>query len=183
MKAIYIPILLLCMLATACMPTNLTYSDALERNSRKLDTDEERRDAEFLVDAADYNLLLKELSEQAATKGYARMITDFASQNEEDHRIMGERLQSLGRSKKIALPAQISDRHTGMIRDMEQADRTNVDRVYLNTIELLHERLIRLYETAALNANDAEIRSYAAAQLDIIRSHNRQAKDLRRELI
>lgn len=183
MKAIYIPILLLCVLATACTPTNLTYSDAVDRNSRKLETDNERRDAEFLVEAADYNLLLQKLSGQAATKGYARMITDFAIQNEQDHRIMGERLQSLGKSKKIALPAQISDRHADMLRDMEQADRNNVDRVYLNTIELLHERLLRLYETAALNANDAEIRSYAAAQLDIIRSHNRKAKEMRKELI
>lgn len=183
MKASFIPLLLLCMMATACMPTNLTYSEARDRNSRKLENEEQRQDAKFLVEAADYNLLLKELSDKAATKGYARMVTDFASESQNDHRIMGERLRSLGKDKDIALPAQMSDRHTGMLRDMDQAERHNVDRVYLNTIELLHERLLRLYETAALEANDAEVRSYAAAQLDIIRSHNRKAKDLRRELI
>lgn len=183
MKAVYIPILLCCMLATACMPTNLSYSDAVDRNRRKLETEEQRKDAEFLVEAADYNLLLKELADKAASKGYARVVTDFASESLNDHQIMGERLRSLGREKKIALPAQMSDRHTGMLRDMEQADRNNVDRVYLNTVELLHERLLRLYENAALEANDAEIRSYAAAQLDIIRSHNRKAKDIRKELI
>lgn len=183
MKAYYLPILLLCMLATACMPTNLTYFDAVERNNKKMENDAQRKDAEFLVEAADYNLLLKELSDQAATKGYARLITDFATQNQNDHRIMGERLRSLGKDKKIALPAQMSDRHTGMLRDMQQANRNNIDRVYLNTIELLHERLIRLYETAALEANDSEIRSYAAAQLDIIRSHNRDAKEMRKDLI
>lgn len=183
MKASYISFLFFCMLVTACTPTNLSYSDAVDRNSRKLESDEQRRDAEFLVDAADYNLLLQELSDMAATKGYARMVTDFASQNKNDHQIMGERLRSLAKEKNIAIPAQMSDRHTDMLRDMDQAIRSNVDRIYLNTIELLHERLIRLYESAALNANDAEIRSYAAAQLDIIRSHNRKAKDLRKELI
>lgn len=183
MRASYIPILLCCLLATACMPTNLTYSEAVDRNSRKMENEEQRRDAEFLVEAADYNLLLKELSDKAATNGYARIVTDFAKENQNDHEIMGERLRSIGKEKKIALPAQMSDRHTGMLRDMEQANRTNVDRIYLNTIELLHERLLRLYETAALEANDAEIRSFAAAQLDIIRSHNRKANDMRKELI
>ena len=111
------------------------------------------------------------------------MVTDFAAQNLQDHQRMGEKLRSLAKEKKVALPATMSQRHQEMVADIKQADKRNIDRIYLNTIEIIHERLMRSYEEAALNANDAEVRSYAAGQLDIIRTHNRKAQELRKKLI
>ena len=183
MKTIFTPFILVLLLLAACTPRNLSFSEAMERNNDKLETEAEREDAAFLVEAIDYNLLLKELSETAANQAYSRVVTDFAAQNLQDHQLMGEKLRSLAKEKKIALPATMSDRHQAMVSDIKQADKRNIDRIYLNTIEIIHERLIRSYEEAALNANDAEARSYAAGQLDIIRTHNRKAKELRKELI
>lgn len=183
MKALYTLFFFLLGFASACVPTNLDYESAAERNERKLDTPEQKEDAAFMVEAADYNLLLKELAQKASEEGYSRLLANFASQSLQDHKTMGERLKSLARNKEIALPGNISDRHQPVLNDMKRANNRNIDRVYLNTIEIMHERLLRLYEEAAVNANDAEIRSYAAAQLDIIRSHNRQAKEIRKELI
>lgn len=183
MKTLYIPITLLLLFIAGCTPQNLNFSEAMERNNQKLETEAERADAAFLVEATDYNLLLRELSEIAATQAYSRMVTDFAAQNLQDHQEMSEKLRSLAKEKKVALPATMSERHQEMITDIRQADKRNIDRIYLNTIEIIHERLMRSYEQAALNANDAEVRSYAAAQLDIIRTHNRKAQELRKELI
>lgn len=183
MKALYIPFVLLLMFVAGCTPQNLSFSEAMERNNKKLETEAERADAGFLVEATDYNLLLREIAETASTQAYSRMVTDFAAQNLQDHQQMGEKLRDLAKDKKIALPATMSERHQEMVTDIKQADKRNIDRIYLNTIEIIHERLMRTYEQAALNANDAEARSYAAAQLDIIRSHNRRAQELRKELI
>ncbi len=183
MKKLYIPFVLLLLFVAGCMPQNLSYSEAMERNNKKLETEAERADAAFLVEAADYNLLLREIAETASTQAYSRMVTDFASSNLQDHQEMGKKLRDLAKEKKIALPATMSDRHQAMVNDIKQADKRNIDRIYLNTIEIVHERLMRTYEEAALNANDAEARSYAAAQLDIIRTHNRRAQELRKELI
>ena len=183
MKPLYFPFFLLCLVLSSCTTGNLGFQEAIDRNNRKLETEEQRRDAEFLVEATDYNTLLKQLSEKASNEAYTRIVSQFAAKNVQDHQTMGERIHSLAKNKKIALPSQLNDRHQDMIRDLEQANKTNIDRVYLNTIGILQERLIRLYENAALNANDAEVRSYAAAQLDIIRSHNRKTQDIRKELI
>jgi putative membrane protein len=183
MKALYLPFVLFLLFIAACTPQNLSFSEAMEHNNQKLETEAERADANFLVEATDYNLLLREISETASTQAYSRMVTDFAAQNLQDHQQMGEKLRTLAKEKKIALPATMSERHQEMVSDIKQADKRNIDRIYLNTIEILHERLMRTYEQAALNANDAEARSYAAAQLDIIRTHNRRAQELRKELI
>lgn len=183
MKNAITPFILFVLLMAACTPGNLSFSEAMERNNRKFETEAERADAAFLVEATDYNLLLKELSEIASKQAYSRMVTDFAAQNLLDHQQMGEKLRSLAKDKKMALPATMSERHQEMVSDVREADKRNLDRIYLNTIEIVHERLMRSYEEAALNANDAEARSYAASQLDIIRSHNRKAQELRKELI
>ncbi len=183
MKLIYIPFFIICVLAGSCTTGNLGFQEAIDRNNRKLETEEQRRDAEFLVEATDYNILLRELAEKTSGKAYARVVSDFAAKNLQDHQTMAERIRDLAKDKKISLPSEAGDRHRNMVNDIEQATNKNVDRVYLNTIELVQERLIRLYENAALNANDAEIRSYAAAQLDIIRSHNRRSQEIRKQLI
>lgn len=183
MKSLYIPILFISLLFSACTPGNLGYTEALDRNNRKLETEDQRRDAEFLVEATDYNILLNELSSEAAEKAYSRVVTDFARQNLQDHMTMTNRLKDLSKEKKIAIPSHIENRHENTLRDMDTASKESVDKVYLNAIETLHNRLLRLYEDAALNANDDKIRSYAAAQLDILRSHYRKAEEIRRELI
>jgi putative membrane protein len=183
MKALYLSLIFICLLGVGCTPTNLSFTEAMEYNSKQLETEEAIQDAEFMVEAADYNLLLKNLSEEASEKAYSRIVTDFAEQNKQDHQLMGDRLRSLAKDQNVALPAQMSERHHNMVEDLQRAEKNRLDRIYLNTIEILHERLIRLYEKAALNANDAEVRSYAAAQLDIIRSHNRKLQEIRKELI
>lgn len=183
MKTRYLPIALFLLIVAGCTPQNLSFSEAMERNNRKLETEGERTDAAFLVEATDYNLLLKSLSETAESQAYSRMVTDFAARNLQDHQTMEKKLRDLAKEKKVALPSTISQRHQEMVTDIRQADKRTIDRIYLNTIEIVHERLMRSYEQAALNANDADVRSYAAGQLDIIRTHNRKAQELRKELI
>lgn len=183
MKKLPLPFLIICLLVSSCLPANLNYSDALDRNNRKLETEELRQDAAFLVDAMDYNILLRELGTMATENVYTRVVSSFAEKNLQDHRQMGERIISMAKEKKIALPSNLEDRHEDLLEDMKDANKQNIDRVYLNIIGIVHERMLRLYEDAAINANDADVRAYAAAQLDVLRNHIQSAKDIRKELI
>ena len=183
MKSLGVPFLFLILLLQSCLPSNLNFSDAIDRNNRKLDTEEQRRDAEFLVEAMDYNILLRELATRASENAYSRVVTDFAKENLDDHLLMAERMVQVAKEKKFALPTNIEERHQDLLQDLKDASKQNIDRVYLNIIGLVHERALRLYEEAAVNANDAEVRAYAAAQLDILRDHSRKAIDIRKELI
>lgn len=183
MKIIYLPFLLICLLFSACSPGNLGYTDAMERNERKLESEGQRKDAQFLVEATDYNILLKKLSEEASQKAYSRVVSEFANENLQDHMAMNNKLREMAKDKKLAIPSNIENRHENILRDIEKADKRNIDKIYLNAIEILHTRMLRLYEEAALNANDDDVRAYAAAQLETLRSHNKQADEIRRELI
>lgn len=167
----------------ACSPGNLSYTEAQERNLKKLDTEAQRTDAQFLVDAANYNLLFNALSTRAAERGYARVVVDFAQQSLTDHQRMNDDIKKLAKDKKIAIPATMSERYQQMLNELATVDKRRFDKTYLNTAETVHERAIRLFEDAALNANDSNIRAFAAAKLDMIRSHARKADELENQLL
>ncbi|WP_017733868.1 DUF4142 domain-containing protein [Nafulsella turpanensis] len=183
MRILYIPFCMLLLLMASCTPGNLSFSEAMERNNDKFETEEEREDAAFLVEAADYNLLMTKLSDIAANQAYSRVVTDFGAKSLSDHQQIEAKLRQLSKEKKVALGAEIGERHLDMLEDVKQADKRNIDRIYLNTIEIIQERVLRMYEEAALNANDAEVRAFAASQLEIFRNHNRRAQEIRDELI
>lgn len=183
MKGFYATTLLICFCLSSCISSNLSYEDAVNRNNRKLESEEQRMDAEFLVDAADYNILLKELASRASLEAYSRVVSQFASQILQDHKGMGDRLRSVAKEEDVYIPSNIEGRHQDLLNDLERADKENFDRTYLNIIGILQDRMLRIYEDAAINANDAEVRSYAAAQLDLIRAHSQKAREIRRQLI
>lgn len=167
----------------SCTPGNLSYSEAQERNQRKLETEAQRNDANFLVEAANYNLMFIDMSNKARQDGYARIVTDFANTAYNDYQHMHDDLKKLAKDKKIALPSTMSDRFGYGMGDSYQTDKRAFDRNYLNTLESLHERAIRLYEEAALRANDSSIRAFAASKLDLIRAHERKADELENQLL
>jgi putative membrane protein len=174
---------LIVLLAISCTPTNLSYSEALDRNQRKLETDAQRRDASFLVEVANTNILLTTLSSRATQEGYARIVTDFAATALADHQRMHEDLRKLAKDRKIALPTTMSDQNQQIVNQLTTSDRRAFDKLYLNTVESVHGRAVRLFEDAALNANDSNIRAFAASKLDMIRTHSRKARELENQLL
>ncbi|WP_224997238.1 DUF4142 domain-containing protein [Cesiribacter sp. SM1] len=167
----------------SCAPTNLTYHEAQQRNLRKLDTEAQRTDSDFLVEAANYNLLFIDISNRAMQEGYARVVTDFANNANTEYRRMHDDLKKLAKDKKMSLPTTMSDRLQQTSRELVTSDRRAFDKGYLNTMESLHENAIRLYEDAAIRANDSDIRAFAAAKLDLIRANERRADELENQLL
>lgn len=175
--------LVLLFIAAACSPSNLSYSEAQTRNIKKLDTEQQREDANFLVEATNYNLLLTALSARATEKGYARIVADYARTSLTDHQRMFADIKELAKDKKIAIPATMSERFEQTVNQLSTIEQARFDQFYLNTTENVHQQAIRLFEEAALRANDSEIRSFAAAKLDMLRAHGRQADQLQDQLL
>lgn len=174
---------LLAAFLAGCTPSNLSYTEALDRNASKLETESLRSDAVFLVEAANYNLLLTALSTKASQDGYARIVTDFATTALADHQRMGDDIRRLSKDKKIALPATMSSNYQEIMNELARTEQRYFDETYLRAVEQVHYNAIRLFEEAALNANESNIRAFAASKLDIMRSHERKAGELERELL
>lgn len=174
--------IMLLLLMSACMAGNLSYSEALDRNQRKLETDAQRRDASFLVEAANTNLLLSSITARAMQEGYSRIVVDFATTANAEHQRMHDEIRRLAKDKKMSIPATMSDQNQQTLNMLTTSEKRSFDRLYLTTVESVHGRTIRLFEDAALNGNDNTIRAFAAAKLDMLRNHARKARDLENQL-
>ncbi|EMR03664.1 putative outer membrane protein [Cesiribacter andamanensis AMV16] len=171
------------LLFSACTPRNLSYTEALDRNNRKLETDMDRKDATFLVEVANFNLLLQDLNTKALQEGYARVVVDYATQAQADHNRMADELRNLAKNKKVVLPASMSERFQLLSNEVLVGDRRNFDKSYLNTAESVYKQAIRMFEEAALNAGDSRVRAFAASKLEVLRANERKADSLETQLM
>lgn len=171
------------LLAAACSPKNLSYSEALDRNAKKLENQQLRDDAKFLVDAQNYNLTLKQLAEQADRKGYARVVTDYAQMMKNGHEDLTEELEDVAKEFKISLPAYPNDNMREEINDLLTEAPEQYDATFLRTVEALHENAIRQFEGAALTANQPEVREFADKFVKMLNEHERKADELEDRLL
>ena len=170
-------------LLTFCSTSNLSYNDALEKNEQRLDTQEEISDAHFLVEAANYHLALQSLAKAAVDSGYAKIVNDFAREVLTAQNKLGADLKEVAKQKKVKLPSQMSIRLQDIVEEVKHSSRRNFDRSFLYALENIHEEALGDFEHEALNAHAAEVRSFAAAKLDMIRKHEKKADQLQDQLL
>lgn len=171
------------LLVASCSPKNLSYGEALDRNAKKLDNQQVRDDARFLVDAQNYNLALIQLAEQADRKGYARVVTDYARMMKDGHTKLAEELEEVADEYKISLPTFPNDNMREDINDLLAESPERYDATFLRTVEALHENAIREFEGAALTANKQEVREFADHFVKMLNEHERKADDLEDRLL
>lgn len=162
--------------STAGGATTMTGRDS--RSSGKLGWMEKR----FVTKAADAGMTemhLAKLATERATnpevKSYAQMLVD-------DHQKVADELKTLASQKNVTLDADDlgSDRahkrlskKTGMDFDQEFVDHM-VD---------MHESDVKMFEKAAEDAKDQDLRSFAAKHVGALRQHLQQAQSLRSSIM
>lgn len=171
------------MLACASGNSKLTYTEALQRNEKKIASEELKKDAIFLVNAKSHSLLVEQLSILAQEKGYASAIQAFATKLVADHQQLNEELNELAASQKIALPKEMSDVHKQLLEEVATAPREEFDRKFINTTERIYEDLIAMYKNVATSAFNDEVRAFAARKLSVLRTNQQRADELESQLL
>lgn len=162
---------------------SLTYNEAIEKNNEQYENKEARQDANFLVEAKSSSLLLKQLGDLAAERGYATIVQDFARNISQNHENLNKQLNSLAKDEKIKVPAEMSERHQQIYNDIQTSTRQEFDKNFIRTVERAYEDSIELFKQIATAGNDDEIRAFAARFLSMLRRNEAQADQMEDELI
>lgn len=167
---------------TACS-SRYDYNEAHQRNEKSIESEELKKDARFLVDAKNHSLLLLEISELAAEKGYSSNIQAFAKKIKKDHERLNEQLKQVANNQKIKLPQEMSDRHKLILQDLVNADTREFDRRFIRSAERLYEDTIDLYKNIATAGANDNIRAFAAKALGVLRDNQQRAEELEDQTI
>ena len=155
---------------TGCA-SNLSYQEAMNKNRRSLESMERLEDAEFLVEARSFNLLEKKVNELASQKGYSAELVQYAKAELEEQENLESELNKVSRKEKIKLPSEMKAEHEQLYQDLASTARSDFDARYIDVLEDINDDHSRLFEEQASQANDADVRAFAARKLGMLRAN------------
>jgi putative membrane protein len=97
----------------------------------------------------------------------------------EDHSQAELKLKDLAAKRKVELPKEPSLIQQAKLKYLETRDGVKFDKSYSTHIGVsAHEQAVELFEDAAEDAQDKDIRKFAADTLPILKKHLEEAKKI-----
>ncbi len=163
-------VVLIALISIGCS-NNLTYQAAMEKNRRNISEISKLEDANFLTEAASYNLLEKQVAELAMERGYSSVLVDLAREKVEEFEDKEKAISKLARKKKIKIPAELKSEHRIILDRLASSAKAEFDSEFISAMEEVNEEHTELYEEKSSQADDADIRAFAARNLDFLRQN------------
>lgn len=140
-------------------------------------------DKRFLENAAQSNRTEIEGSELAKSKTKNQAVLDFADHMIKDHTKATEELKALAESKGVKVPEEPSLMQKGKLKFLSTKEGASFDESYANTIGVAaHEATIKLFQDAAKDAKDPDVKSFAEKMLPDLKTHYQHAKELKAQV-
>ncbi len=171
-----------CFWMTACDSPNTAKEDstemAEEQNEEKLTSDDAEDNADFMVKAASGGMLEVELGRMALQKASSPKVKQFAQQMIDDHTKANEELKALAAKKNITLPTTPGDEAQEHINDLAKYSGAEFDKEYLELMHKDHQEDLDLFKEAAEEAEDADVKAFAAKTLPVLENHHQMVEQM-----
>jgi Predicted outer membrane protein len=166
----------------ACNNTNRrTADDSVEQAQDVNDTTAmvNEKDADFAVKAADAGLAEVELGKLAQEKATDQRIKDFAQMMVNDHQKANDELMAIATRHNITLPPVASEDHVEKQRKLREKSGAEFDKDYMDLMVKDHDKVISLFEDAASDVQNSDLKAFASKTLPALKKHHEAAKAIR----
>lgn len=137
------------------------------------------KDTAFLKSAAEAGHMEVQGSQLALQKSANADVKQFAQQMVDDHTKAGQAVASLALSKGLTVPAEATLVQKGKLKVLEARDGASFDRHYAESVGVAaHKDTIKLFEKAAKESDDADVKALAAQTLPTLQHHLQSAQQL-----
>ncbi len=150
--------------------TNDSKEVAEEHNEAKF-TNAKEDDAQFLVDAAEINLEEIQLGQLAQNSSVMPDVKELGVMMVKDHTKALNDLQALAAKKQITLPTSITKDGENSYKKLSEKTGSDFDKEYCDLMVKGHKDAIHKFEKASTDSTDADIQSWAATMLVVLRTH------------
>ncbi|QCR25154.1 DUF4142 domain-containing protein [Pontibacter sp. SGAir0037] len=163
--------------------TNDSVDQAQERNEEQFSgsemEDQKTNQSDFMTKAASSNMLEVEAGKLAQQKAQNAQVKQYAQMMVSDHTKASEEMRSAATSKNIMLPDSMSSEHQDKLQSLRDKTGAEFDRDYMDMMVSSHDETISLFEDAAENLEDPDVKSMASAKLPTLRQHREQAQQIK----
>lgn len=149
---------------------------AEDMNEEQFDDRKSEKDAEFVAEAAAINMEEIELGELAQEKGTSQHVKDLGKMMVDEHTKALNDLKALAEQKGITIPSSLTEDGQDAYNDLNEETGKDFDKEYANMMVKGHEKAIDKFEKASSDADDMDIRNWAASMLPALHTHLEHSK-------
>lgn len=164
---------------TSVTSTSATDTSATTSTTGTAATTLSKDDQEFATKAAQGNMAEVSLGQMASQKGTAPDVKTFGNRMVNDHGKALDELKQLAASKNFTLPADVSADQKATSDKLSSKSGKDFDKSYADTMADDHEKDVKEFEKASKNAQDPDLKAWAAKVLPVIQDHLKMAKEMK----
>jgi putative membrane protein len=136
-------------------------------------------DQEFATKAAQGNMSEVNLGTMAAQKGTSPDVKAFGNRMVNDHGKALDELKQWASNKGFTLPTDVSADQKATADKLSQKSGKDFDKTYADTMADDHEKDVAEFDKASKNAQDPDLKAWAAKTLPVIQDHLKMAKEMK----
>jgi len=169
---------------TSSTDTSATYTSGTDTSATTTTTGTaattlSKDDQEFATKAAQGNMAEVSLGQMAAQKGTAPDVKTFGNRMVNDHGKALDELKQLAQNKGLTLPTDVSADQKATADKLSAKSGKDFDKTYADTMADDHEKDAKEFEKASKNAQDPDLKAWAAKTLPVIQDHLKMAQAMK----
>lgn len=138
-----------------------------------------RGDSRFLQRAAQSGMLEIEASKLAVERAQNPQVKEFAQKMITDHTAVDKELRALAQSKKVELPTDLRWGQGRTMKGLQKDEGADFDERYVDKVAVdAHEDAVELFQDASEDADDADVKAFAAKTLPSLQQHLKMGEAL-----
>ncbi len=138
----------------------------------------EESDRTFITRAGFSGLFEIQSSQLATTASQNQAVVTFARQMVNDHTAANSRLMQLAAQKRVSVPQNLDAKHSEKLSKLAGKQGEEFDKTYGKMQVKAHEEAVNLFQQTAQNAQDPDVKQFAADTLPKLQQHLEQARQL-----
>lgn len=144
---------------------------AEEQNDEKFDSNQQEKDAQFVVNAAEMNIEEIQLGQLAQQKGSSSHVKELGKMMVEMHTKSQNDLATLANNKFVSIPTSPTDDAMKSYDKLNEKSGTDFDKAYADMMVDKHKDAIKTFEKASSDCEDMDIKNWATTSLPDLRAH------------
>ncbi|WP_313621665.1 DUF4142 domain-containing protein [Achromobacter sp.] len=139
-------------------------------------------DARFLQAASGAGMFEVQAAELAAKRAQDAQVKAFAAKMLSQHGAVNKELKALATARNVSLPGQPSEPDRATLEQLQSKTGAAFDQLYIEKAAVdAHATANRLFETAAKESEDAQVRDFAVRTLPMLADHYSMSRALKQE--
>lgn len=139
-------------------------------------------DARFLQAASGGGIFEVQAAELAGKRAKDAQVRAFAAKMIEQHTAVNKEIRALAAAKNVSLPDQPAEPDRATLHELSSRTGAEFDQLYIRKAAVdAHATANRLFETAAKESEDTQVREFAARTLPMLSDHYAMSRALDRE--